>query len=322
MTFLESWRLVFLIVPILLVVAYVVRQRQRQKYAVRFTSVDLLASVAPRRPGWQRHLPAAGLLAAIALLVFGVARPAQATKVARQRGTVIIALDTSESMGATDVDPNRLDAAKNAAKRFVDSLPEGLQVGLLSFDQSASMMVSPTADRTSVDAGIAQLELGPGTATGPAISLALQAISALPPAADGTPAPAVIVLMSDGTPTVGTGDLSPAEAVTQATTAAKAASVPVNTIAFGTPNGTVNVQGQDHPVPADPQAMAQIASDTGGQTFDARTAGQLSDIYSKIATTIGYDTQLHEITVWFTAFGLVAAGLAAVAALVWTQRLV
>ena len=146
---------------------------------MRFTSVDLLASVAPRRPGWQRHLPAAGLLAAVVLLVFGVARPAQATKVPRDRGTVIVALDTSESMGATDVNPNRLDAAKQAAKRFVDSLPQGLQVGLLSFDEQR------------VDGGLAHvgsrrrggrhlpLQLGPGTATGPAISLALQAISAL-----------------------------------------------------------------------------------------------------------------------------------------------
>jgi Ca-activated chloride channel family protein len=321
MTFLDSWRLVFLLVPILLAAAYVVRQRQRQKYAMRFSSVELLASVAPKRPGWQRHLPAAGLLAAVVLLVVGVARPAQATKVARERGTVIVALDTSESMGATDVSPNRLDAAKASAKRFVDSLPQGLQVGLLSFDQSTSMVVSPTSDRASVLAGIAQLQLGPGTATGPAISLALQAISALPPAADGTPAPAVIVLMSDGTPTVGTGDLSPEEALTQATTAAKAASVPVNTIAFGTPDGTVTVQGEQHAVPADPQAMAKIAQDTGGQTFDAETADQLAQTYSKIAGTIGYDTQTHEITVWFTAFGLIAAGLAAVAALVWSQRL-
>jgi Ca-activated chloride channel family protein len=127
--------------------------------------------------------------------------------------------------------------------------------------------------------------------------------------------------MSDGTPTIGTGDASPEEAVTQATTAAKAASVPVNTIAFGTPEGTVTVQGERHPVPADPQAMAQIATDTGGETFDAETADQLTETYSKIAKTIGYDTETHEITVWFTAFGLVAAALAAVAALVWTQRL-
>ncbi len=322
MRFLDGWRLVFLVVPVLLLAAYVVRQRQRQKYTVRFTSVDLLESVAPRRPGWQRHVPAAAVLAAVVLLVFGIARPAQATKVARERGTVIVALDTSESMGATDVSPTRLDAAKAAAKRFVDNLPSGLQVGLLSFDESASMVVSPTSNRTAVVAGISQLQLGPGTATGPAISLALQAIDALPPGADGTPAPAVIVLMSDGTPTVGTGDATPEESVTAATTAAKAASVPVNTISFGTPSGTVEVQGELHQVPADPSAMAKIASSTGGETFDAETADQLTSTYSKIASTIGYDTELHEITVWFTAFALVAAALAAVAALIWTQRLV
>ena len=322
MTFLDGWRLVFLVVPLVLLAAYIVRQRTRQKYAVRFTSVALLESVAPRRPGWQRHIPAAAVLAAVVLLVIGIARPAQATKVARQRGTVIVALDTSESMGATDVSPNRLEAAKDAAKRFVENLPSGLQVGLLSFDQSASMLVSPTSDRTSVLAGITQLRLGPGTATGPAISLALDAIAALPPGADGTPAPAVIVLMSDGTPTVGTNDATPEESVTAATTAAKAASVPISTIAFGTPSGTVDVQGERHAVPADPAAMARIANQTGGQTFDAQTADQLSQTYSKIATTIGYDTEVHEITVWFTAFALLAAALAAVAALIWTQRLI
>ena len=105
------------------------------------------------------------------------------------------------------------------------------------------------------------------------------------------------------------------------TDAALAASVPVNTIAFGTADGTVTVQGQSHAVPADPQAMAQIAQDTNGETFDAETADQLTDSFNKIATTIGYDVEQHEITVWFTAFGLVAAGLAAVAALIWTQRL-
>ena len=234
---------------------------------------------------------------------------------------MILALDVSESMGATDVSPNRLDAAKKAASNFVDSLPKDLQVGLLSFDESASMLVSPTADRAAVQSGISALQLGPGTNTGAAITLALSAIAAQPADANGKTPPGVIVLMSDGTPTVGIGDATPQESVDTATTAAKAASVPVNTIAWGTPDGTVVVQGQAQPVPADPQAMADIATKTGGETFDAQTADQLSRTYSKIASTIGYDTETHEITVWFTAFGLVMAALAGVAALIWTQRL-
>ena len=322
MTFLDPVRLLLLAVPLALAVAYIVRQRQKQKYAARFTSVNLLASVAPKRPGWQRHLSALGVFAALVLLVLGVARPAQTTKVAKERGTVILAIDVSESMGATDVPPNRLDAAKQAAQNFVTSLPQGLQVGLLSFDQNASMVVSPTSDRSSVMAGIKNLDLGPGTATGPAISLALDAIQALPPGADGQPAPAVIVLMSDGTPTIGAGSASPQAAVDDATTAAKAASVPINTIAYGTSSGTVTIEGQSHPVPADPQAMADIAHQTGGETFDAETADQLTQTYAKIARTIGYDTETHEITVWFTAFGLIAAAAAAVAALVWSQRMI
>ena len=212
-------------------------------------------------------------------------------------------------MAATDVNPNRLDAAKQAAKRFVDSLPQGLQVGLLSFDENASMVVSPTSDRDAVVAGISSLQLGPGTATGPAISLALQAISAA--AARRRRHTGAGRHRADERRHAdhrAPATCRPKRPSPQATTAAKAASVPVNTIAFGTPNGTVTVQGQQHPVPADPQAMAKIAQDTGGQTFDAQTADQLTQTYSKIATTIGYDTELHEITVWFTAFGLVAAG--------------
>jgi Ca-activated chloride channel family protein len=321
MTFLNPAWLLLLFVPLALAVAYIVRQRSRQKYALRFTSVDLLASVAPRRPGWQRHLSAVGLLAALVLLVAAVARPAQTTRVPKDRGTIIIALDVSESMAATDVSPSRLEAAKKAAAGFVDSLPKNLQVGLLSFDENASMLVTPTTDRAQVKAGINQLQLGPGTATGSAIDVALGAIAALPPGADGQKAPAVIVLMSDGTPTVGIGDQSPQEAVDSATTAAKAASVPIDTIAWGTANGTVEVQGQEQPVPADPQAMADIASKTGGKTFDAQNANQLSSSYTKIATTIGYDTVTHEITVWFTALGLIVAALAGVAALIWMQRL-
>jgi Ca-activated chloride channel family protein len=321
MTLLAPWRMLLLAAPIALAAAYIVRQRTRQKYALRFTSVDLLASVAPRRPGWQRHLPAVGLLAALVLLVVGVSRPAQTTRSPKDRGTIIIALDVSESMAATDVTPSRLEAAKTAAAQFVDTLPKNLQVGLLSFDQNASVLVSPTTDRAAVKAGIAELKLGPGTATGPAIDVALAAIAAQPPGADGQKAPAVIVLMSDGTPTIGSGDQSPQEAVDSATTAAKAASVPIDTIAWGTPNGTVVVQGQEQPVPADPQAMADIANKTGGKTFDAQNANQLSSSYTKIATTIGYDTVTHEITIWFTAFALIMATLAGIAALIWTQRL-
>jgi Ca-activated chloride channel family protein len=321
-TFLSPGWLVLLLAPVALLAAYVLAQRARRRYTVRFTSVDLLASVAPRRPGWQRHIPAIALLGAITLLVLGVAHPSRAERVARQRATVVVAIDTSGSMASTDVSPTRLIAAQRAARRFVSGLPSGIQVGLLSFDSTARMLVTPTADRTSVRAGIDQLQVGGATATGDAINLALNAISALPPTADGKKTPALIVLMSDGSPNVGNAGQTPAQAVSAADAAAKQANVPIDTIAFGTPDGVVNVQGQMIGVPADPAAMAQIAEETGGRSFTATSASQLTAVYDQIGRAVGYDTHQHDITVWFTAAGLVVLILAAGAALVWTQRLV
>jgi Ca-activated chloride channel family protein len=321
-TFLSSWRLVLLVGPVALLATYVAVQRARRRTIVRFTTVDMLASVAPRRPGWQRHISAAALLAALVALVVGFAQPARALRTPRQRATVILTLDTSGSMIAGDVAPTRLAAAQEAARGFVSALPSGVQLGLVAFSTTASVLVSPTSDRTTVLAAISRLQAGGGTATGDAIQLALNAIATTPPGADGKAAPAAIVLMSDGTPTIGRGDQSPAEAVTSAAAAAKQAGVRINTIAFGTPDGAVDVQGQVIPVPSDPAAMAQIASESGGRTFTAQTASQLKSVYSQIGRVVGYDVHLHEITAWFAGIGLAIAMLAGMAALVWNQRLV
>ncbi len=322
MNFLSPWRLVLLVAPVALLVAYVVIQRGRQRYAVRFTSVDLLASVAPRRPGWQRHLAAGGLVAALVLLVVGFARPTATQRVAKDKGTVVLVLDVSNSMGASDVAPTRLAAAQDAASAFVNKLPAGLQVGLLSFDRTARVAVSPTSDRAAIKAAIAALKLGPGTATGDAIYLALDTAAAVPAAADGSKVPAAIVLMSDGTPTIGRGDETPEQTVEAASAAAKEAKIPVDTIAYGTSDGTVAINGRTYAVPTDPDTLKQIAAATGGKAFTAESAGQLGSVYDQIQKVVGYDTERTEITAWFTGAALLAATLAAVAALVWSQRLI
>jgi len=322
MTFLASWRLALLAGPAALLVAYVVAQRARRKVAVRFTSVEMLASVAPRRPGWQRHIPAGALLVALVVLVIGLAQPARAVRIARQRATVMLVLDTSGSMIANDVVPSRLAAAQTQARQFVAALPAGVQIGLVSFNTSATVLAAPTSDRSSVIATIDGLQAGGGTATGDALALALKAIAALPAGANNKPAPAAIVLMSDGTPTIGNGDQSPTQAVAQAAAAAKAAAVPVNTIAFGTPTGSIVIRGQDVPVPSDPAAMAQIASQTGGRTYTAQTASELKSVYDQIGRIVGYDVHRRDITAWFSAVALVIALLAGAAALIWTQRII
>ena len=225
-------------------------------------------------------------------------------------------------MTSTDVAPSRLVAAKQAADSFVNALPAGVQIGLIRFSTDATVLVAPTSDRSTTLGAISSLQAGGGTATGDALQLALNAIAALPPGADGKPAPAAIVLMSDGSPNIGRGDQSPAQTVAAASASAKQAGAHINTIAFGTPTGTVDLHGQTIPVPSDPAAMAQIAADSGGQSFNAQTAGQLKSVYRQIGRTVGYDVHHHEITAWFTGIALAIAMLAAIAALIWTQRIV
>jgi Ca-activated chloride channel family protein len=320
-SFEEPWRLAMLVAPLALLIAYVVAQRARRKYALRFTSVDLLASVAPRRPGWQRHISAVLMLAAVAALAFGFAKPTGTKKVARQRGTIMLAIDTSGSMAATDVAPSRLVAAQAAARRFIDGLPSGLKVGLLSFDTDARVIVSPTSDHAPVLTGVNSLTVGGGTATGAGINTALSSIAALPPGANGQKAPAAIVLMSDGSPTIGANGQSPEETLTQAVAAAKTAQVPVDTIAFGTTTGTVNIQGESVPVPADPQAMQTIASGSGGKSFTAKNGNELNSVYDQIRKVVGYDSVKTDLTEWFLGLALLLAVLTAGAALFWMQRI-
>jgi Ca-activated chloride channel family protein len=322
MNFDSPARLLLIVAPIALLVAYIVVMRARQKYALRFTSVDLLASVAPKRPGWQRHISALLILVALLLMVVGFAKPQHSIEVPRQKATIYIAIDTSGSMRATDVSPTRLDAAKQAAKQFVDGLPKGIEVGLVRFDRGAQVVVASSADHGATKAGIESLEPGGSTATADAITLALDAIAAQPEAQNGKKPPAEIVLLSDGTPTVTSGGGDPIAAVDAAAAAAKEANVRIDTIAFGTPEGVVEQGGQTINVPADPATMQRIANATDGKSFSAETLNELKSVYDQIRKTVGYDTKQSDLTVWFVGFALFSALLAAGAALVWSQKLI
>ncbi|HWC10495.1 MAG TPA: VWA domain-containing protein, partial [Acidimicrobiales bacterium] len=203
MTFLSGGRLWLLLGVAALAAAYVLVQRTRQAYAVRFTNLELLRSVAPRRPGWRRHLPAAAFLLALATLVTAFAQPTRPTRVPRERATIVMAIDVSLSMQATDVEPTRLRAAKAAAQTFVDLVPPRLNVGLVSFSGTAQVLVSPTTDRDLLKTSIANLQLGPATAIGEAIYASLGSIASVQGEPGQAPPPARIVLMSDGETTVG-----------------------------------------------------------------------------------------------------------------------
>ncbi|MGQ0617520.1 MAG: VWA domain-containing protein [Acidimicrobiia bacterium] len=328
MSFLSPERLLLLTGVAALVLVYVALQFRGRQYAVRFTNLDLLDAVAPRRPGWRRHLAAAAFGIAVAALVIGFARPTRLEQVPRERATIMMAIDTSLSMEATDVRPNRLEAAQVAAKIFLDRLPATINLGLVSFDGSARVEVPPTLDRAQVARAIDRLQLHESTAIGEAIFTSLGAIAdfardtggTLPPDDDGGgvgPAPEVpgrIVLMSDGTTTVGRPDSLAAEAAVEA-------GVQVSTIAFGTDDGTVNIEGQIVPVPVDRPALRAVAEATDGRFYEAGTGEQLGEVYEDIGSSIGYEDKPVEITTWFVGAALVALMAAAGMSLAWFSRL-
>jgi Ca-activated chloride channel homolog len=293
---------------------YVAALRRKRRYGVRFSNVALVDKVAPRGPGWRRHLPAAAFLAMLCVLVVAFARPAADTKVPRERATVLVALDVSNSMAATDVEPNRLEAAKSAALAFVDRLPARFNVGLVAFDGSASVIVAPTTDHQAVDNGIRGLVTGPATAIGEAVFSSIEAIANFDQQAGTNPPPARIVLLSDGANTAG-------RSPEQAAEAAQAAHIAVSTIAYGTPEGTVEVNGQLIPVPVDGPALERLAKSTNGAYYEAASGEELQKVYLDIGSSVGFRTIRREVSVWFIGFGLLAAFGAAVASLVWSSRL-
>lgn len=315
-SFLAPGRLWLLLLVPLLVAAYLWRQQRRRSYALRFTSVALLGQVAPRRPGWRRHTAAAGLLVALGLLVLAFARPAGEVRVPRERATIIVTIDVSLSMMAQDVEPTRLRAAQSAAREFVDTLPPRLNVGLVSFAGSAQVLVAPTTDRAQVDRAIAGLELREYTAVGEALFTSLQAIEALPddPSAPEEAVPARVVLLSDGETTVGRPN---ADGIA----AAQAAGVPVFTIAFGTPTGTVELEGVEQLVPVEVEDLRQIAESTGGATYRAESAGELGDVYADIGSSVGYELVEQEVTDRFVGVALLALVVSALGSLAWFGRL-
>jgi Ca-activated chloride channel family protein len=314
--FLDPWRLLLLLGAAALLGAYLLVQQRRRAYALRFTNVDLLASVAPRHPGWRRHVTAAVFLVSILAMIVAFARPVWAVEVPRERATVVLAIDTSLSMQATDVAPSRLDAAKEAAVSFLGQVPDTVNVGLVTFDGTATTRVAPTTDRGAVEDAIEDVQLAEQTAIGEAIYTSLDALGSVPPSEDGSVAPAAIVVMSDGSTTAGRPDDEAAEAAVEL-------GVPVSTIGFGTDGGTISIPGEQAriPVPVDRDALEAIADTTGGQFYEASSESELRDVYADIGSSIGYTTEDQEQTAWFVAGAIVAAFVAGALSLAWFSRL-
>jgi Ca-activated chloride channel family protein len=318
MNFLAPGRLALLLVVAALAGVYLWVQHRRRHAAVRFSNLSLLAEIAPAKAGWRRHLPAAAVALAMGALVVSIAEPVHSVRVPKEAATLMMVIDVSASMDATDVAPTRLEAATTAAKGFVNELPPQVRVGLVSFDRVARVVTSPTVDHQQVIDGIDRLILGTGTATGDAIYTSLDALAAAEDTAGAAPTTkggSAMVLLSDGVPTVG-------RPVAAAAQEAASEGVPISTIAFGTADGMVSVGGRLVSVPADPDTMASIAETTNGKFFKAASLKELRSIYKDIGTRVGYETEQHDASGPVLTLAVLALMVGAGLALLWNGRLV
>lgn len=314
MTFHAPWRLLLLLVLPALAVLYAVVQKRRQRHALRFTNLPVLAQVSGKNPAWRRHVCAGLFILMLGIMITGFSQPTTAVKVPRDRATIMVAIDVSLSMMATDVEPSRFEAAKNSAKNFIRSLPERFNVGVISFAGVANLVSPPTADRLEAIRSVDSLVLARRTAIGEAVFASLQAIKSFDATAGNDPPPSHIVLLSDGDNTYG-------RSLSEAVAAARAAHVPVSTIAFGTPYGTVTIEGETTQVEVNKDQLRYLAEATQGKPYEAADAGQLSDVYANIGTSLGFRLEDKDISSRFLGIALMLAFASGALSLFWFSRL-
>jgi Ca-activated chloride channel homolog len=300
--------LVLIVVP-LAAAAYLAFDRRRQTHAARFATPALYPNVVARSPGRLRHVPVIVLLGALTVLLTGFARPHATLSVKREEATVMLALDVSRSMTATDVRPSRLAAAQAAARRFLEEVPDSYQVGVVTFASRANVAAAPTEDRDFASAALSQARSGEGTALSEAVVLSLRAAGRVQ-TPDGERPPASILLISDGAQTV--GRVTPLQAAQRARTAG----TPVFTVALGTPDGVVERKltggfTERIRVPPDPASLQRVAKASGGEFFAALDEEDLRRVYDELGSRIGKRDKSSEVTVAFAGGGmflLLAAG--------------
>lgn len=320
--FAHAWWFLFLLVVLALVAYYVIVQRARKQRVLRFANMELLESVAPKQPTRWRHLPAALLAVSLVLLTVAMAGPTHDVRIPRNRAVVMLVIDVSQSMRATDVAPSRLAAAQEAAKQFADQLTPGINLGLIAYAGTATVLVQPTTNREATKNGLDKLQLADRTATGEGIFTALQAIATVGAVIGGgdEKPPARIVLMSDGKETVPSNPDNPKGAYTAARTA-KDQGVPISTVSFGTPYGYVEINDQRQPVPVDDEMLGRIAKLSGGDAFTASSLEQLKQVFTSLQQQIGYETIKGDASLGWLRLGALVLAVAGVAALLINRRL-
>jgi Ca-activated chloride channel family protein len=306
------WLLLLLAIPLGLAVQQLLARRRR-RYAVRFPALGTLAAVAPTGGGWRRWIPSVLLLAALAGMALAMTRPERTVAVPIEKASVMLITDTSNSMLADDVDPSRLEAAQDAARTFVDQVPDGLEVGAVAYSTGPYNVLAPTDDKDEVRSLIDSLTPDGATATGDALQAALESLEDVR-GRDGRRAPAAIVLLSDGQTTAGR---DPIEVARQA----RRLRIPVYTVALGTPTGTIpGPGGSTVSVPPDPVTLRRIAQVTGGQSFTVDDADALDAVYQRLGSRIGSRKQTREMTAGFAAVGAILLAGALAASARWGSR--
>jgi Ca-activated chloride channel family protein len=310
--------LVALVALPLLIRWYVGEQRRRGRAARAFAAPALTASVAPRRPGWRRHVPMLAFLIAVAVLILAAARPQETVAVPVRSAAIMLANDISDSMKATDISPSRLAAAQRADRQFLAGVPSSVKVGSLAFARHPTVLQSPTDDLSLTRAAVAGLRPGGGgTAIGDAILTALRTLNAVH-APNGKRPPGAIVLLSDGGSNFGASAVAAARK-------AHSEHVPVYTIALGTDHGTI--QGRQNgrmatiPVPVSATELSQIAAASGGRAYTAADSSRLTEVYAHLAKQLGHKNVKREITASFAGGGLALLIVGGVLSLLWFGRL-
>jgi Ca-activated chloride channel family protein len=319
MSFASPGMLVGLVVLPLLVAWYLGEQRRRQAARAAFASPALEASVAPHRPHWRRHVPMAALGIAAAALIVAAAKPQRTVAVPIERASIVLVTDVSGSMLAKDVSPNRLTAAKAAARRFLAEVPARVNVGVIAFNQVPRVLQSPTSDRQAVLDAIARMKSSGGTATGDALASATSVLRTVQGEAGRRP-PAAIVLLTDGASTSGRDPLA-------AAATAKDLRIPIYTVALGTTHGTITVPKrgggtETKPVPPDPESLAAIAKAAGGKSYTAETASGLTDVYRRLGSQLGHKREKREVTTAFAGGGLALLLTGIASSLAWFGRVI